>query len=308
MASPIDPVSSEIRVRVPAKINLALCVGPRGSDGYHPLTTVFQAVSLHDELTAQWADPGIFTVEMSGEDAQHVAGDHTNLAVRAARAVAAHFGDEELGVAMSIKKTIPVAGGMAGGSADAAAALLACSVLWDLDAELEELREVGAELGSDVPFALLGGTAIGTGRGHELVPVLNRATTHWVLALAEGGLSTPAVYRRFDELQPQGCSLEMPAELMAALAAGDSEALGQVLRNDLAEASLDLQPSLARTLEAGEALGALGAMVSGSGPTCAFLCRNEDHAVALSTKLSAEGVARRVRRVFGPVPGARLIG
>lgn len=296
-----------VRVRVPAKINLALCVGPLAEDGYHPLTTVFQAVSLHDELTAQVDEPGAITVAMSGEGMDEVAADDSNLAVRAARLIADRYGEDRFGVRLSIKKSIPVAGGMAGGSADAAAALLACSVLWDLDIDPEELREFGAELGSDVPFALLGGTAIGTGRGDKLVPVLSRGSHHWVLAVAEGGLSTPAVYRRFDELRPEGGSLEMPTALIEALACGDSVELGRHLRNDLADAAVDLRPQLQTTIDAGMELGALGAIISGSGPTIAFLCRNEEAAVSLSTTLGGEGVARAVRRVAGPVAGARLI-
>lgn len=297
-----------MRVRVPAKINLALGVGPLGADGYHPLTTVFQAVSLYDELAAENDEPGLITVAMAGEGIDQVAADDSNLAVRAARLIAERFGDvDRFGVRLSIKKAIPVAGGMAGGSADAAAALLACSVLWDLDIDPEELRELASELGSDVPFALLGGTAIGTGRGDELVPVLSRGSHHWVLAVADGGLATPSVYRRFDELNPRGGSLAMPTELINALSTGDSVALGRHLRNDLAPAAIDLRPNLQTTIDAGLDYGAVGAIVSGSGPTVAFLCRNEEAAVSLSATLGGEGVARAVRRVAGPVAGARLI-
>ena len=292
---------------MPAKINLALCVGPLANDGYHPLTTIFQAVSLYDEVTATLAEPGEISMEMSGEGTQHVAVDDTNLAVRAARLIAESYGEDDFGVHLSIKKAIPVAGGMAGGSADAAGALLACSVLWDLDIDPEELRDYGSELGSDVPFALLGGTAIGTGRGDKLVPVLSRGRHHWVLAFADDGLSTPAVYRRFDELRPDGGSLDMPTELINALAVGDSQELARRLRNDLAAAALDLQPQLQHTIDAGVEAGALAGIVSGSGPTVAFLCGNEDDAVAVSLAVGSQGVARGVRRVAGPVPGARLI-
>lgn len=308
MAAPLPPETPSVRVRVPAKINLALQVGPVGEDGYHPLTTVFQAVSMYDELVAEPDEPGRFSLTLTGEGSDTVPVDDSNLAIRAARLVAERFGGgDEPGVRLAIKKSIPVAGGMAGGSADAASALLACSVLWDLDAEHEELRELGAELGADVPFSLLGGTAIGTGRGDRLVPVLTRGKHHYVVAIADGGLSTPAVYRRFDELRPDGGDMGMPTELLNALAQGDSAALAPLLANDLAEAAIDLRPSLRQTLDAGLELGALGAMVSGSGPTCVFLCRNEDAAVALSTALAAEGVAKSVRRVHGPVQGARLI-
>lgn len=300
-------VPTTIRVRVPAKINLALCVGPVADDGYHPLTTVFQAVSLHDELTAHWDEPGQFSVAMTGEGMDLVAADRSNLAIRAAELIAERHGADRYGVRLSIRKSIPVAGGMAGGSADAAAALLACSVLWDLDIDPAELREYGADLGADVPFALLGGTAIGTGRGDKLVPVLSRGSHHWVLAMAETGLSTPKVFGRFDELTPEGFSLDMPTELINALATGDSVELGKHLRNDLAEAAIDLQPSLQTTMDVGMECGALGAIISGSGPTVAFLCRNEESAVSVSATLGGEGVARAVRRVAGPVVGARLI-
>ncbi len=309
MASPIPPGPDLVRVRAPAKINLALCVGELGHDGYHPLTTVFQAVSLYDEVVAEWAEAGEFTVSVVGEYADAVPVDDTNLAVQAARLLAERYGrHDSLGATMSIKKSIPVAGGLAGGSADAAGALLACAVLWDLDVDPEQLRELGAVLGSDVPFALLGGTAVGTGRGDELAPALVRGSYHWVLAFGQHGLSTPAVYRRFDELDASDLPIEVPAELMNALSGGDPVALSKALRNDLAPAAVALQSRLRQTIEAGLELGALGALVSGSGPTCAFLAADESSAVDLSVALSAEGVCKSVRRVVGPVPGARLVG
>lgn len=307
MASPLPPAPTTVRVRVPAKINLALCVGPPADDGFHPLATVFQAVSLHDELYAEWADEGEFEVETHGVGAELVPADDTNLAVRAARLLAeTHAPTEPLGVRMSVKKSIPVSGGMAGGSADAAAALLACSVLWDLDVDPDQMRELGAELGSDVPFGLLGGTAVGSGRGELLVPALARGTYHWVLAFGHHGMSTPAVYRRFDELGGTDRPMEVPPELMNALSGSDPVALGKALRNDLQDAALDLQPPLGNTLQAGLELGAVGAIVSGSGPTCAFLARDESAAVDLSVALSSEDVCKGVRRVSGPAPGARL--
>ncbi len=298
-----------MRVRVPAKINLALCVGQLGQDGYHPLTTVFQAVSLYDEIAVEWAEAAEFAVSVVGEYADAVPVDGTNLAVRAARLLAERYGQADaLGVSMSIKKAIPVAGGLAGGSADAAGALLACAVLWDLDVDPEQMRELGAMLGSDVPFALLGGTAVGTGRGEELAPALARGSYHWVLAFGQHGLSTPAVYRRFDQLDPSDLPIEVPANLMNALSGWDPVALGKALRNDLAPAAVALQARLRQTIDAGLELGALGALISGSGPTCAFLAADESSAVDLSVALSAEGVCKSVRRVIGPVPGARLVG
>ena len=289
---------------MPAKINLALCVGPRGADGYHPLATAFQAVSLHDEVTVTEAEAGRFTVTVTGHGADEVPTDDTNLAVRAARLLAVH--EPDAGVSIAIKKCIPVAGGMAGGSADGAAALLACSVLWDLDQSLEDLQLLGAELGSDVPFPLHGGTAIGTRRGDRLLALLSRGTYHWVLAFAHGGLSTAAVFRRFDELGVAP-SAGVPPELLNALAVGDAAALGTSLRNDLQPAALDLRPELAETLEQGLAGGALGALVSGSGPTCALLAGSEAGALDIAGRLSRLPQVRGTKLAVGPVPGAKLL-
>lgn len=294
-----------VRVRVPAKLNVALHVGPVGEDGYHPLHTVFQAVSLYDEVIATSVDGSDVTIEtpaapgLDGRD---------NLAVRAARMLQERYAIEE-GCALHVRKSIPIAGGMAGGSADAAGALLACATLWDLDVTQQDLSKLAAELGSDVPFSLLGGAALGTGRGTELMPLLVRGTVWWVLAFDDEGLSTPEVFRKYDELQdrgyaPQGLT-EVDPDLLRALGAGDAEALAPLLVNDLSAAAVALRPALAETLEAGRRAGALAGLISGSGPTCAFLARDESHAVDVSNRLSATG--RSVRRVAGPVPGARLM-
>jgi 4-diphosphocytidyl-2-C-methyl-D-erythritol kinase len=309
VASPLPPTPGGVRVRVPAKINLALKVGAPRPDGFHPLATVYQAVSLYDEVYAAWANPDEFEVEVVGEGADLVPVDDSNLALRAARLLArTHGARDSLGVMLSIKKSIPVAGGLAGGSSNGAAALLACAALWDLDIDPVTLRTLAAELGSDVPFALMGGTAVGSGRGEEVVPALARGTYHWVLAFGHHGLSTPAVYRRYDQLRPGAPPPEVPPELMNALRIGDPKLLGAALSNDLEVAALDLQPRLRQLLDAGLEYGALGAMVSGSGPTCAFLVDSESAAVNLTAALSAEGVCRAVRRATGPVVGARIIG
>jgi len=308
MASPLTPRTVAVRVRAPAKINLALKVGPPRRDGYHPLATVYQAVSLYDEVTAAWAQPGRFEMTIAGEGAELVPSGEDNLVLRAARMLARTHGDEGLGGSFSIAKAIPVSGGLAGGSADGAAALVACAALWDLDVRQEALLNLAAELGSDVPFALLGGTALGSGRGEQVVPALARGTYHWVLAFGYAGLSTPAVYRRFDELVPKPPPPAVPDALMNALRAGDPAQLGRALSNDLQPAALDLQPRLAQTLEAGLEYGALGAVVSGSGPTCAFLVADEKGAIELSVALSALGLCRAVRRATGPAAGARVIG
>ncbi len=293
---------------MPAKINLALKVGARRPDGYHPLATVYHAVSLYDEVSALWAEPEEFDVQVSGEGADLVPLDDTNLALRAARLLARTHGPyDSLGTSLAIRKAIPVAAGLAGGSSNGAAALLACSVLWDLDVSPEALRELAAELGSDVPFALLGGTALGSGRGEEVVPALARGSYHWVLAFGHHGLSTPAVYRRFDELTPDAAPPEVPDDLMNALRSGDPRQLGAALSNDLQPAALELQPRLHQVLDAGLEYGAVGAVVSGSGPTCAFLAASETEAIDLAVSLSADGLCRDLRRVSGPVVGARLV-
>jgi len=300
---------TSVTVRVPAKVNLQLSVGPVRSDGYHELATVFQAVGLYDEVIARTpSEPGI-RLTISGEGEGTLPLGEGNLAYRAARLLAEHAG-VEAAVDLHIHKAIPIAGGMAGGSADAAGTLLACDALWRQGTPREELMALAAELGSDVPFALHGGTAIGTGRGESLTSVLSRGEFHWVFALADGGLSTPAVYGECDRLR-DGRSVPDPYVsdmLMQAVRAGDAVLLGKALHNDLQPAALALRPALRQTLEVGEDYGALGSLVSGSGPTCAFVARDEEHSLDLAVSLTASGVCRTVRRAVGPVPGARVIG
>jgi 4-diphosphocytidyl-2-C-methyl-D-erythritol kinase len=287
---------------VPAKVNLHLSVGPRRDDGYHDITSIMHAVSLMDELTAVSA-AGI-AAEVTGEGAAEVPTDIANLAVAAATRLAKQAGISA-GVLLRIAKTIPVAGGMAGGSADAAAALVACDALWRTGLERSELLEIAASLGSDVPFALTGGTALATGRGENVAPVLARGQFHWVFAFAERGLSTAAVYAEYDRGDP--VPERDPDGVLAALRAGDAIALGRALHNDLQAPAVRLRPALRRVLESGSELGALGGVVSGSGPTCAFLARSQADAIALAASLAGSGTCRAVRRGYGPVPGARIV-
>jgi 4-diphosphocytidyl-2-C-methyl-D-erythritol kinase len=298
-------VPPPVTVRVPAKINLLLAVGPLRSDGYHDLATVFHAVSLFDEVTiAATEHPG---VEVHGEGAADVPTDGTNLAWRAVELVAGHAGRAP-DVRVVLRKGIPVAGGMAGGSADAAGALLGLSALWKLDLTREELSRMAARLGSDVTFALHGGTALGTGRGETIVPVLSRHPQHWVIALHRAGLPTPSVYRELDRLRGAGRPVQRPVEpVLEAVAGGDPRQLALCLGNDLQAAAVSMAPDLRRTLRAGVDAGALAGIVSGSGPTCAFLCANADSAVDVAAQLAGVGVCRTVRVVHGPVPGARLV-
>ena len=299
---------SSVTVRVPAKVNLQLSVGPLRADGYHELATVFHAVNLCDEVIARPSAGGI-TLTVSGEGVDVLPLDEGNLAYRAAILVAERL-DVAPDVDLHLSKAIPIAGGMAGGSADGAAALVACDALWRGGLGREELMVLAAALGSDVPFALQGGTAIGTGRGEGLTPVLSRGSFSWVFALADGGLSTPAVYAECDRLRA-GRSIPEPYVsdiLLQALAAGDPLLLGKALHNDLQPATISLRTSLGALLEMGDDLGAIGGIVSGSGPTCAFLARDDEHALDLAVGLTSTGLCRTVRTATGPVAGARVVG
>jgi 4-diphosphocytidyl-2-C-methyl-D-erythritol kinase len=302
--------ATPVTVRAPAKINLQLAVGAPGPDGYHQLATVFHAVGLYDELTATATGPAEGGVQLTveGDQAELVPLDETNLAVRAATLLARRTG-RPAQVRLHLRKGIPVAGGMAGGSADAAAALVACDLLWRTGLAREELHELGAELGADVPFALIGGTAIGTGRGDILTPALARGDFHWVLAVSGEGLSTPAVYAECDRLRGGRPVLEprISDRFMQALRSGNAVAVGAELTNDLQEAALSLRPSLRQTLAIGAEYSALGGLVSGSGPTVAFLVADSDKALDLTVALSASGTCQTVHRVSGPVHGARSV-
>lgn len=331
--------------RVPAKVNLQLAVGPPRDDGYHDLVTVFHAVSLFDEVTVRPASRT--QVLVIGESADSVPRGHTNLAARAASALARATRGRRRGsssVQIEIRKRIPAAAGLAGGSADAAAALVACNELWRTGLSQQQLCEIGAEVGSDVPFALVGGTAVGQGRGEHLTAALASGTYHWVLAFSAAGLSTQQVYAACDRLRAARAGAggrvsrvsqvgqvgqtreaggaggardaqevgETPAPqlstaLMAALRSGDPAAVGPLLANDLQPAAISLLPDLRRALAAGREHGALGAIVSGSGPTCAFLAADAERARELAVSLTGAGVCRAVVRVSGPVPGAAIL-
>jgi 4-diphosphocytidyl-2-C-methyl-D-erythritol kinase len=318
----VSPVTT-VTVRAAAKVNLQLAVGPVRADGYHDVATVYHAVSLFDEVTVVPAERD--SVAVMGEGADSVPLGGGNLAARAARTLLQAVGPgsrDAPGLEIGITKRIPVAAGLAGGSADAAAALVACNELWGTGLSQQELCELAAGIGSDVAFGLLGGTAIGIGRGEQVSPVLTSGTFHWVLAFADGGLSTADVYAACDRMRASNGSRQAegrkvgPASvphpvldnaLIAALRSGDPAELGPLLSNDLQSAAISLQPALRRTLAAGRELGALGAMVSGSGPTCAFLAKSRRHARDLAAALAGAGVCRTVAQVTGPAPGATII-
>jgi 4-diphosphocytidyl-2-C-methyl-D-erythritol kinase len=301
-------VTGAVAVSAPAKINLCLGVGPTRSDGFHSLATVYQAIGLYDRVTVTEADDVTVTVSAEARvPVDEVPLDDTNIAVRAARLLAAHHGVDR-GVAIIITKGIPVAGGMAGGSADGAASLLACDRLWGLGTSKGELLELAAELGSDVPFALLGGTAIGSGRGEIVTPLMTRGEYWWVVLESPVGMSTPAVYREFDALH-HGRVVhppEIPDALMQALRGHDVAELGASLSNDLQAAALRLRPELEEALEQCRLESAYGAILSGSGPSCLFLCEGRSHAVQVAGGLREQGLGP-VSFAPGPVHGARVV-
>ena len=310
-APPRSGSASSVRVEAPGKVNLFLSAGAPGPDGYHPLTTVFQAVRLIETVTARRQSAqnhGTVTLTLEEPDAA-VPIDASNLAVRAADLLAEVTGVNE-GVDLLLRKRVPVAGGMAGGSADAAATLVACNALWGTNLPLPELSALASRLGADVPFPLTGATAVGHGRGDLVTPIMTRGSYHWVFALAEQGLSTPAVFRRFDVLPGAGepAVRDVPEALTAALRAGDVRALADSLHNDLQAAAIDLRPELARVISVAEEAGALRAIVSGSGPTIAALVEDPGSAQRVSRALKASGLVAEVLRADAPVAGARVVG
>ena len=301
--------SNSVTVRVPAKVNLQLSVGPREADGFHGLVSVFQAISIYDDVTLTKTHSGDgITISIIGDQTHGVPEDHSNLAAKAAQLMAQEF-DLDIDAHIEVKKSIPVAGGMAGGSADAAAVIVGIDALYHLGATRDEMLDIGAKLGSDVPFMINGGTAIGQGRGDQLTAALSRGTYHWVLALSTVGLSTPAVYTECDRLRA-GQEIAAPQTsdlLMQALLAADSKSVGAALVNDLQAAACSLRPALDLVLEVGRDYGALGAIVSGSGPTVAFLVSDEEQGLDLAVALTASGVVGSVARAQGPVHGAKVI-
>lgn len=288
----------KVQVRMPAKLNISLKVGPGRADGFHDLATVFHAVSLYDIVSVSEGPAGHGVTLACGTPG--VPEDERNLAWRAALLMAEQaLRPPDLHIELS--KGIPAAGGMAGGSADAAGTLLAINELWQLGWSREQLQELAGELGSDVPFCVAGGTQLGAGRGEVLTPVLARGEYHWVIATSAVGLATPEVFRELDRLRPEADAPQVSEAVMTALRGADLRLLGRSLENDLQAPALSLRPGLRRTLEAGIEAGALGALVSGSGPTCVFLVRDDTHAVDIQIALTASGLTADVVRAKGPV-------
>ncbi len=296
-----------LTVRAAAKINLHLGVGRVRDDGFHPLDTVYTAIGIHDDLTLSASDDLSLVTHVADHiDPVDVPGGPDNIVLRAARLLATHAGRAATG-AFEVRKDIPVAGGMAGGSADAAAALVACDRHWELGTSDDDLLALAAELGSDIPFSLVGGTARGVGRGELVTPVEDLGSWWWVAVPAPVGLSTPDVYRHFDTMRPDAPEVPASAEpLLEALATGEPVRLARALHNDLQEPAIDLRPELGDLITLGEAEGALRGIISGSGPTVVFLCESADGARETAAGLAAAGHAV-VLTATGPVAGAHVL-
>jgi 4-diphosphocytidyl-2-C-methyl-D-erythritol kinase len=297
-----------ITVRASAKVNLTLGVGAPRPDGFHALATVYQAVSLYDDVTASVADELTVTTDVAAYiDASRLPGPGLNIVDRAAAALADHHG-RAVTAQVRVDKSIPIAGGLAGGSADGAAALLALDRLLGLGTPDQDLLVLAAGLGSDVPFALVGGSARGEGHGEIVTPAEDRGSWWWVVVPSGEGLSTPVVYRHYDELHPDAPLVPNPPdEVLRALASGDVRRLAGALHNDLENAACDLRPDLAQLIVEGVDAGAVRGLVSGSGPTCVFLCESADHARAVAGRLSAADEQRVVLVAHGPVAGAHVV-
>lgn len=293
---------AQVTVRAPAKINLHLGVGGLRPDGKHALATVYQAVGLYDDVTVVDADE--WAVGLT-EPVDGVPLDGDNIAIRAGRALTAHHGLDRA-ARITIAKGIPVMGGMAGGSADAAATLLALDRLWDLQTTDDDLLRIAGTLGSDVPFALLGGTALGTGHGEVVTPVEDTSSVWWVVVLSDDGLSTPAVYGHFDELSPDApAEPPIPTALIEALAGGCPQEIGDLLANDLWPAARDLRPDLVDVEVELRSMAPDGVLLSGSGPTLLVLHEDVDEARTTVAELSARG--HRCTLAPGPVAGAHVV-
>ncbi len=301
-------MSASVTVRAAAKVNLYLGVGRPRADGFHPLATVYETLSLHDDVTVStrptWR---LRLISGDGIDQDAFPTGEDNMVLRAVRLLAAHHGITDRAAELTVRKSIPIAGGLAGGSADAAAALVALDRLWGLQTSDEHLLAIAAELGSDVPFSLVGGTALGEGRGEQVTALVDEATRWWVVVPALTGLSTPAVYRHFDMLFPDAAEdVTVPPGLHAALADPDNRVLAEAMHNDLEAAAVDLRPELGELISAGEAAGALRGMVSGSGPTCVFLCGDRVAADRVRGTLLEAGQPRALV-ALGPVSGAHVV-
>lgn len=302
----IEEISSRLNSELPviasspAKINLFFGVGAFLKDGYHTVASLYHSLELREQVAIELS--GKFEIDFAAglarQGSLEVPRDKTNLVFKAAQALQASYPQvtPEL-ISFLIKKAIPVAGGMAGGSADAAAALVAIDKLFALGAE-STLSEIAGGLGADIPFALWGGSAVGLGKGERLSRISTEAVFHWVVTPSTAGLSTPDVYRKLDTMRIENgidpTTIEepvVPQLLLNAVRAGDHKQLARYMHNDLEIAAIELLPELKTVLLAGEEAGALRSMVSGSGPTVVHLAKD---------RVDAELIAQRMGRLGYP--------
>lgn len=272
------PAPGAIVRRAHAKINLFLRVLGRRDDGYHDVESLVLPVSLVDTITLRPIEDGARWVVTTGPAAEGVPEGEDNLALQAAEGLAARYGKDR-GALIELHKRIPVAAGLGGGSADAAATLLGLNDLWRCRFSLEELSEIGGAVGSDVPALLHEGPVLVEGRGERARPVPVKRTW-WVLHPLRFTVSTPDAYRWWDD--DPGSTGPEPAPVIDAAGRGSAEEIGPLLFNDLEPGVVRRHPEVARSHERLLAGGALAVLMSGSGPTVAALARDEGHAREIS--------------------------
>jgi len=284
-----------ITLQAPAKLNLSLAVLARRPDGFHEIESLMVPVTLHDTLSLRTVpDPDMrLTVRFGGRLARpeaaplcrDVPADESNLVVRAARLLAAEAG-ETRGLEIELVKEIPSGAGLGGGSSNAAAALVGAARAWGLDWSRARLADLAARLGSDVPFFLVDGPAVASGRGEALMPVKGIPALAAVIACPAAGLSTPAVYA---QCAPDGGRRGTAWRLAEALVAGDLGAAGDLMLNDLEQPARALSADVVRLLEALAAAGAVRPMLTGSGSACFALARTAAEARGIAARLEAAG-------------------
>jgi 4-diphosphocytidyl-2-C-methyl-D-erythritol kinase len=291
-------LSNPVVASSPAKVNIYFAVGSFLKDGFHKVASCYQALSLREKVLVESSVH--FSIDFAGDyklqSEASVPKDKSNLVYKAGDeliALGAKSGAEK--VSFLINKSVPIAGGMAGGSADAAASLVALNELNQSGLE-DRFQEAASKLGADVPFSLIGGTAIGLGRGQVLSKIKVETVLHWVMSPSSFGLSTPQVYRKLDVMRiNEGVDvahLEEPAvpeDLIVALQSGDVKSIANLMHNDLEVAAIAIRPELANILDAGRKAGSLRSMVSGSGPTIAHLAKDRVHAEQIANRLHNAG-------------------
>lgn len=317
-------------VRAPAKLNIYLQIGDVREDGYHDITTVYQTIDLFEEVAVTdlsqedgECDKAEFVhISLSGpESNESIPTDGHNLASKAAKLLAQRYGITPK-LHLDISKRIPARGGLGGGSADAAATLIGCNIIWDLHLRKEELMALGALLGEDVPVHIQGGMAIGVGHKQPLIPIPAGPGDHyphhhpdwyWVLGVPYGdGLSTRDVFVQLDAMKGTRGAVDFASAHNTCLATSwgteNPETLAPRLSNDLERPAGVLLPALVKGLEEGRRdENALAGFMTGSGSTCVFLARSAEGAEALARNLKERELFRNIILAKGPAEGACMV-